>query len=68
MNKVIYSKNSYQKGKIIRINENSITITFNKNEAHINISFDTFLENCLCDDEVVEIIKSKQSCDASHIF
>ena len=59
MNKEIRSIKTFQKGKIIRINSNSIDITFVKEEEPIRISFDTFLKFCICDDEIIDIINKK---------
>lgn len=67
MNKEIRSKNTYEKGKIVKILSSSVRITFVKGVEPMEISFDTFLENCFCSDEIKQIINEKKlKCDTSH--
>lgn len=57
MNKEIRSKNTYQKGKIVRISPSRVYITFVKEEEPIAITFEQFLNNCWCDVEVEQRIR-----------
>lgn len=59
MNKEIRSKNTYQKGKIVRISPSRVYITFVKEEEPIAITFEQFLNNCWCDAETEQIIREK---------
>lgn len=56
----IRSKNTYEKGQLIKITENSVIVSFVKNnEESISISFEQFLKNCWCDEETEKIIREK---------
>lgn len=68
MNKIlgrpIRSKNTFQKGKILGVNDTHIIVTFVKEEVPIPLKFEVFLENCLCEEEVsIEIEELKRKRD-----
>lgn len=60
MNKEIRSKNTYQKGKILKITSHRVYVSFVKEAAPISITFEQFLKNCWCDVETENYIKELQ--------
>ena len=52
LGRTIRSKHTYSKGKILGINEQFVIVTFTEEEAPMVLTYETFLNNCLCDDEV----------------
>lgn len=56
----IRSKNTCEKGQLIKITENSVIVSFVKdNQETISISFEQFLKNCWCDEETEKKIREK---------
>ena len=59
----IRSKNTFQKGKILGVNDTYVIVTFVEEEVPIPLKFEVFLENCLCEEEVkleIEELKRKR--------
>lgn len=55
----IRSKNTYQKGKIISITDEHVLVSFIKELEPIKLSFQSFLNNCWCDEETEQLIRNK---------
>ena len=63
LGKPIRSKYTYQKGRILGVNDTHIIVTFVEEEVPMPLKFEVFLENCLCEEEVkikVEELKRKR--------
>ncbi len=56
LNQEIRSKNTLVKGKIVGIGLNYIQVSFIKEETPITLTFEQFLNNCFCSDEVEEFV------------
>ena len=53
----IRSKATYAKGRIVKTSQLHIFVSFNKtNEDCISLTYDQFLDLCICSDEVKEEI------------
>lgn len=61
LNQEIRSKNTLNKGKIVGIGLEYIQVSFVKEETPITLSFQQFLDNCFCSDEVEQYVKELQS-------
>lgn len=55
----IRSKNTYQKGKLIKITDTYVLVSFVEELETIKLSFKSFLENCWCDVETEQKIREK---------
>lgn len=59
----IRSVHTYEKGKILGINETHTIVSFIKEEEPLALTHEQFLIHCLCDEEtknVIEELKRKQ--------
>ena len=56
----IRSKHTYQKGVILGINEKYIIVSFTEEYTPMPLTYDTFLNNCLCDEEVREYLEEQR--------
>lgn len=57
--KEIRSKKTFMRGKIVGIYKDKVAVTFIKNDEPIYISFESFIKNCMCDEETKEIILNR---------